>query len=73
MIDGTQILLQDTFDSNGNNLTSNLIDSGIYIYKKNELGKYSWEYDLTTEYIYADDLDDFVSDDNITLDSLGVP
>lgn len=73
VIDGTQILLQDTFDSNGNNLTSNLIDSGIYIYKKNELGKYSWEYDLTTEYIYADDLDDFVSDDNITLDSLGVP
>lgn len=76
IIDGTKILLKDVYDSKGNNLSSRFYSSGIYIYSSIK----GWEPDLSTEYIFIDNLK-YVShlvDENgqtipVTKDSLGIP
>ena len=75
-IDGSTILLKDVYNKAGENISSRFYSSGIYIYNTIT----GWEPDLSTEYIFIDDLE-YVSnlvDENgnqisITKDTLGIP
>lgn len=48
---GIKILLKETYDKNGNNITSNILPSGIYRYNN------GWEKDYSVEYVFVDNLE----------------
>lgn len=69
VVNDTTILLKDTYNSKGENISSHLYSSGLYVYTDEK----GWQPDLTAEYIFIDDLDYVSEIEGVSFDSLGVP
>ena len=64
---GMRILLKETYNTSGEDISSKFLSSGIYKYN-NKI----WEADLSTEYIFVDNFNS-LSNIGITLDDFGIP
>lgn len=73
ILNQTRILLQNTYDTYGNDISSKYFNSGIYVYDENNDIYNKWEHDLTVAYIYADDLSYFSSNTGVNIENLEVP